>query len=39
MDEKQRIGADFAFLEEDGRILEVLLFGSGAKEQAYGRTS
>lgn len=38
MDEKQGIGADFAFLEEDGRILAVLLFGSGAKEQAYGRS-
>ena len=38
MDEEQEIGADFAFLEEDGRILAVLLFGSGAKEQAYGRS-
>jgi hypothetical protein len=38
MDEKQRIGVDFAFLAEDGRILAVLLFGSGAKEQADGRS-
>ena len=38
MDEKQEIEADFAFLEEGGRILAVLLFGSGTKEQAYERS-
>ncbi|MBA7518231.1 hypothetical protein ES705_10300 [subsurface metagenome] len=38
MDEEERIKADFAFLAEDERILAVLLFGSGAKEQADGRS-
>ena len=38
MDEKERIGADFAFLEEDERVLAVLLFGSSAKKQADGRS-
>lgn len=33
MDEKERIGTDFAFLAEDDRILAVVLFGSGAKDQ------
>ncbi len=38
MDEEERIEADFAFLAEDERILAVLLFGSGAKEQANERS-
>jgi len=40
MDEKERlrIGADFAFLEEDERVIAVLLFGSSAKKQADGRS-
>jgi predicted nucleotidyltransferase len=38
MDEEERIEADFAFLVEDERILAVLLFGSGAKKQADGRS-
>ena len=38
MDEKERIGADFAFLAEDDRILAVVLFGSGAKDRTDGRS-
>ncbi len=38
MDEKERIGADFAFLAEDDRILAVVLFGSGAKDRTDERS-
>jgi Nucleotidyltransferase domain. len=38
VDEKERIGADFAFLAEDDRILAVVLFGSGAKDRTDERS-
>ncbi|MBL7117356.1 MAG: nucleotidyltransferase domain-containing protein [Candidatus Syntrophoarchaeum sp.] len=37
-DDYTNIEADFAFLAEDERIIAVLLFGSGAKEQADERS-